>query len=225
MKTSILAILLASTASAQVIDHDRDVFIDRDGNVGRNIFASGPSDIELDQKTGENAWQFVPTARKRILEKYAKTCYRDFKGDIWTTWFSKQVKRRDEKYLGRNPLWWFNLSEQFGGNQYRPVDEKAKPISAKELLGAMINDDVKLVRFIRNRRKTRESLYERVLVTTNGTKHHDGNYSIPEKKGPDDTGGFWIYENRRIDGPEYEPIWTFKEWRFYIKVIKRRLDN
>lgn len=225
MKAALLAILLATTASGQVIDHERDVFIDHEGNVGPNLFASGPSDAELDLSMGEDAWQFLTPARKRILERYAKTCYRDFEGEIWTTWFSTQIKRQDEEYLGHNPLWWFNLNRQFGGNQYRPVTEDAEPISAKELLGAMINEEIKLVRFIRDKRETRGPVYQRVLVTTNGSKNYDGDYSIPEKQGPDDRGGLWIYQNRRVDSSEYEPIWTFREQRFPTEILERRVSR
>jgi hypothetical protein len=89
-------LLIAATCNAQHIDHERDIFIDHEGNEGRNVFA-GPSQSELDLQEGQDAWQFLVPAQKRMLERYAANCYRDYKGEIWTTWFSEQIKTRDEE--------------------------------------------------------------------------------------------------------------------------------
>lgn len=213
--------MISSVSYAQVFDDD--VFIDYQGNVGPRIFISGPSSIELDQAMGKDAWQFLSLARKNILEKYAKTCYRDHRGEIWTTWFSEQVKRKDEEYIGKNPPWFFNLNRQFGGNQYRPVAKDAEPISAQELLGAMINQEIKMVHFVRERRQTRGPIFERTLITTNGSRHYRGNYSIPERQGIADSGGLWIYGNRKIGISQFEPVWDFKEQLFPVEIIEQKV--
>lgn len=221
MRTALLSILIASLSQAQIISGD--YFIDHEGNVGPNIFLSDPSDKELDHSIGKDAWQFLVPARKRFLEQYAKTCYRDFRGEIWTTWFSEQVNRQDEAYIGRNPPIWFNLNRQFGGSHYKPVSDDAEPISAQELLGAMINQEIKVIHFVRERRETRGPVYERVLITTNGSRHYRGDYPIPEKQGTPDRGGLWIYGNRRVDGPRYETVWGFREQSFPVDSIRRRV--
>ena len=214
-------LLLAATCNAQHIDRERDVFIDHEGNVGRNVFA-GPSKSELDQQMGEDAWQFLVPAHQKMLERYAENCYRDFQGEIWTTWFSEQIKTRDEEKLGPQPLWWFNLNRQFGGDQYRPVADDDEPISAKELLGALINSDVKMVKFVRDRRQTRGAVYERRLSNINGRKPTPSVSGIG-RRGRVDNQRFWIYRNVRVDGPEYETIWTFREQRFPTERIERQV--
>lgn len=223
MKFLLLSIIIASTCNAQTIDGDK--FIDKDGNVGRNILQTGFSQSKLDIQTGEDAWQFLSEGKKKILEKYAKTCYRDYKDDIWTNWFSTQIKRLDEDHVGDEAPWFFNLNEKFGGS-YTPVTEDTEPISPQELLGAMINSDVEIVRFIRGKRLSGGPVKQRVLDNNNSRKTaKNKNYKYPANRGRQDNQVYWKYKDRTVQGSTYEIIWSFRETSFPLIGIKKRLAD
>lgn len=225
MKILLLSIMIASACNAQTIDGDK--FIDKDGNVGRNILQTGFNQSKFDIQTGEDAWQFLSEGKKKILEKYAKTCYRNYKNDIWTSWFSTQIKRLDEDHVGDEAPWFFNLNEKFGGS-YTPVAEDAEPISAQELLGAMINSDVEIVKFIRGKKLSGGPVKQRVLKTNNGrktAKNRNEHYEYPANRGRRDNQVYWKYKDKTVRGSTYEIIWNFRKTSFPLIGIKKRLEE
>lgn len=228
MRTFIAAILIASAVQAQTINEDG--FIEE----GWDILQAGPSQSEIDFETGFDAWQFLSPNQRRKIDEYAQTCYRSHDGDIWTNWFETQIpeiRRTDEEYMGRFPLPWFNLNRNYGVPE-RPIAEDAGPIDGMELLGAMINNDLEMVNFIRKRIKVSEGQFSLRLQTRFARIPYKTTTRQNVRRGGERTitrswtsGPVWKYVRVRTGPPEYRVAWETRTIRFPIVEIEKELSR
>jgi len=160
---------------------------------------------ETAQEAGEKLWEELTHARQKLLERHSKSTYRDTNGKLWF----KDVE-------------WYNLhSKQRQAIRPRGVPEGTEHISAMELLGALVEEEVKLIRFYRRRVKVTEPQYAMRQV---GRRYNYGNGG--EDGSTRRSGGYTIvYRRVLVERARYEYRTFVRELDFRVLLLRKKLDE